>query len=45
MTSKVLKDQEVSIETLIDTTEAMLNVLEKKGIDPEMLSRTKEFTV
>ena len=45
MTSKVLKDQEVSIETLIDTTEAMLNVLEKKGIDSVMLSRTKEFTV
>ena len=34
-----------SIETLIDVTEAMLNVMEQKGIDPEKVSKSTEFTV
>jgi|TARA_R110001583_G_scaffold25905_1_gene93589 hypothetical protein len=34
-----------SIETLIDVTEAMLHVMEKKGIDPETVSQRPEFTV
>ncbi len=45
MSRTAIDDQQESIETLIDVTEAMLNVLEKKGIDPEYLSRTNEFTV
>jgi len=34
-----------SIETLIDVTEAMLHVMEQKGIDQEKLSKRPEFTV
>ena len=34
-----------SIETLIDVTEAMLHVMEDKGIDPETVSQRSEFTV
>ena len=34
-----------SIETLIDVTEAMLHVMEQKGIDPEQLSKSTEFSV
>ena len=34
-----------SIETLIDVTEAMLHVMEDKGIDPEKLSKRAEFSV
>ena len=34
-----------SIETLIDVTEAMLHVMEQKGIDPEKVSKSTEFTV
>ena len=34
-----------SIETLIDVTEAMLQVMEQKGIDPEELSQRPEFTI
>ena len=34
-----------SIETLIDVTEAMLHVMEDKGIDPETVSQRPEFTV
>ena len=34
-----------SIETLIDVTEAMLHVMEDKGIDPENVSQRPEFTV
>ena len=34
-----------SIETLIDVTEAMLHVMEDKGIDPEQLSKSTEFSV
>ena len=34
-----------SIETLIDVTEAMLQVMEQKGIDPEKVSKSTEFSV
>ena len=34
-----------SIETLIDVTEAMLHVMEDKGIDPETVSKRTEFFV
>ncbi len=34
-----------SIETLIDVTEAMLHVMEQKGIDPEKVSKSTEFSV
>ena len=34
-----------SIETLIDVTEAMLPVMEDKGIDPEKVSKSTEFSV
>ena len=34
-----------SIETLIDVTEAMLHVMEDKGIDPETVSKRTEFSV
>ena len=34
-----------SIETLIDVTEAMLHVMEGKGIDPEQVSKSTEFSV
>ena len=34
-----------SIETLIDVTEAKLHVMEDKGIDPEKVAKSTEFTV
>ena len=34
-----------SIKALVDTTEAMLNAMEKYGVDPETLSQRPEFTV
>ena len=34
-----------SIETLIDVTEAMLHVMKDKGIDPEKVSKSTEFSV
>ena len=34
-----------SIETLIDVTEAMLHVMEQKGIDPETVANRTEFSV
>ena len=34
-----------SIEALIDVTEAMLHVMEQKGVDPEQLSQRPEFTI
>jgi|TARA_R110001592_G_scaffold34963_6_gene119503 hypothetical protein len=34
-----------SINSLIDVTEAMLNAMEKHGIDPETLSQRPEFTI
>ena len=34
-----------SKEALIDVTEAMLHVMEQKGVDPEQLSQRPEFTI
>jgi hypothetical protein len=34
-----------SIETLLDVTEAMLHVMEEKGIDPETVTSRTEFSV
>ena len=34
-----------SITTLVDVSEAMLNAMEKHGIDPETVSNRNEFTV
>ena len=34
-----------SIKALIDVSEAMLNAMEKHGIDPETVANKKEFTV
>ena len=34
-----------SIKALIDVSEAMLNAMEKHGIDPETVSNRNEFTV
>ena len=34
-----------SITALVDVSEAMLNAMEKHGIDPETVSNRNEFTV
>jgi len=34
-----------SIQALIDVSEAMLNAMEKYGIDPETVANRNEFTV
>jgi len=34
-----------SIKALIDTTEAMLDAMEKYGVDPETVTKRNEFTV
>ena len=34
-----------SITALVDVSEAMLNAMEKHGIDPETVADRKEFTV
>ena len=34
-----------SIEALIDVSEAMLNAMEKHGVDPETVANKNEFTV
>ena len=34
-----------SIKALVDVSEAMLNVMEKHGIDPETVANRNEFTV
>jgi hypothetical protein len=34
-----------SVTALIDTTEAMLDSMEKYGVDPETVSQRPEFTV
>ena len=34
-----------SVEALIDVTEAMLNAMEKYGVDPETVANRPEFTV
>lgn len=41
----MLKKHKKSIDCLTDATEAMLNAMEKHGMDPERLSRTPEFVV
>jgi len=33
------------MKTLVDTSEALLNAMEKNGIDPETVSNRPEFTV
>tara|TARA_B100001057_G_C22793948_1_gene928805 strand:+ start:1376 stop:1633 length:258 start_codon:yes stop_codon:yes gene_type:complete len=33
------------IKALVDTTEAMLNAMEKYGVDPETVTKRPEFTV
>ena len=35
----------ISIKALVDVSEAMLNAMEKHGIDPETVSNRNEFTV
>ena len=34
-----------SIKALVDTTESMLNGMEKHGVDPETVTKRPEFTV
>ena len=34
-----------SIKALVDVSEAMLNAMEQRGIDPETVSKSNEFTV
>jgi len=34
-----------SIKALVDVSEAMLNAMEKHGIDPETVAKKNEFTV
>jgi hypothetical protein len=41
----MLKKHQESINCLMDATEALLNAMEKYGVDPEVLSRTPEFVV
>tara|TARA_B100000579_G_scaffold421763_1_gene422951 strand:- start:7120 stop:7380 length:261 start_codon:yes stop_codon:yes gene_type:complete len=40
-----LQKHKISIEALVDVTEAMLNVMEKKGIDPETVTKRPEFSI
>ena len=42
---KYFEKHSTSIKALVDTTEAMLNAMEKHGVDPETLSQRPEFTV
>lgn len=35
----------ISVKALIDTTEAMLDAMEKYGVDPEAVTKRNEFTV
>jgi hypothetical protein len=41
----MLKKHKSSINCLIDATEAIMNVMEKHGMDLEGLSKTPEFVV
>jgi len=43
--SKHFKKHSQSIEALMDTSEAMLNAMEKHGVDPETVANRPEFTV
>ena len=36
---------QTGIKTLVDVSEAMLNAMEKNGIDPETVANKNEFTV
>ena len=40
-----LQKHKISIEALVDVTEAMLNVMETKGIDPETVTKRPEFSI
>ena len=40
-----LQKHKISIEALVDVTEAMLNVMETKGIDPETVTKRTEFSI
>jgi len=40
-----LEKHKISIEALVDVTEAMLNVMESKGIDPETVTKRPEFSI
>ena len=40
-----LQKHKISIEALVDVTEAMLNVMERKGIDPETVTKRPEFSI
>ena len=40
-----LEKHSISIKALIDTTEAMLDAMEKYGVDPETVTKRNEFTV
>ena len=42
---KHFEKHSTSIMALVDTTVAMLNAMEKHGVDPETLSQRPEFTV
>ena len=40
-----LQKHKISIEALVDVTEAMLNVMESKGIDPETVPKRPDFPI
>ena len=42
---KDFETHSTSIEALIDVTEAMLNNMEKHGVDPETVANRPEFTI
>ena len=42
---KHFEKHSTSIEALIDVTEAMLNNMEKHGVDPETVVNRPEFTI
>ena len=42
---KHFEKHSTSIEALIDVTEAMLNNMEKHGVDPETVANRQEFTI
>ena len=41
----MFENQKKSINALVDVSEAMLNAMEKHGIDPETVANRNEFTV
>jgi len=42
---KLFDKQNKSITALVDTSEALLNAMEKHGVDPETVSNRPEFSV